>query len=88
MCEQSGAFILEREMSESYFRAQRVGVLTGSLVVRNFGILKMEDRKYLLYSELKESENHPSTRFKKLWVGGGWWVSCDYSVSSAPFVLN
>ena len=38
-----------------------------------------------LVCELKESENHLSTSFKKLWVGGGW-VHCDYNVSSAPFV--
>ena len=37
--------------------------------------------------ELEGSGNHPSTSFKKLWVGGGsGWVSCDYNVSSAPFV--
>ena len=38
--------------------------------------------------ELKESENQPSTSFKKLGGGGGWWVHLDYSVSSAPFFLN
>ena len=38
--------------------------------------------------ELKESENQPSSNFKKLWVCGGWWVHLDYSVSSAPFFLN
>ena len=36
--------------------------------------------------ELKESESNPSPALKSYgWVGGGW-VSCDYSVSSAPFV--
>ena len=38
--------------------------------------------------ELKESENQPSTSFKKLGGGGWWWVYLDYSVSSAPFFLN
>ena len=46
----------------------------------------MGDRKYLWFCELKESKNRPSTSFKKLWVVGGGWVSCDYNVSSAPFV--
>ena len=41
---------------------------------------------FCVVCELKESANHPSTSFKKLWVGGWWWVSCDYNVSSAPFV--
>ena len=41
-----------------------------------------------IVSELKESENQPSTSFKKLWVGGWWWVHLDYNVSSAPFFLN
>ena len=41
-----------------------------------------------IVSELKESENQPSTSFKKLWVGGGWWVHLDYSVSSAPFSFS
>ena len=58
---------------------------------QNFENLKWEIENILcIVYELKESENHLSTSFKKLWVGGGWvvggWVSCDYSVSSAPFV--
>ena len=35
--------------------------------------------------ELKESENQPSTSFKKLWVVGGGWVHLDYNVSSWPW---
>ena len=42
---------------------------------------------------LKESENHPFTSFKKLWVGGGGgggggWVNCDYSISIVTFVFE
>ena len=42
---------------------------------------------FCIVCELKESESHPSTSFKKLWVVvGGGWVSCDYNVSYAPLV--
>ena len=57
----------------------------------NFGknILKSCGIMFHLDCELKESENHHSSSFKKLGVvGGGGWVHLDYSVSSAPFFLN
>ena len=67
--------------------------MTGSPVVRSFGILELENWKweieniFCIVCELKESENHLSTSFKKLWVVVvGGWVHCDYNVSSAPFV--
>ena len=38
----------------------------------NFENWKWEIENILcIVSELKESENHPFTSFKKLWVGGG-----------------
>ena len=42
----------------------------------NFENRKLEiENIFCFVCELKESENHPSTSFKKLWVGGGgWWV--------------
>ena len=59
----------------------------------NFENWKWEiENIFCIVCELKESENHLSTSFKKLWVVGGWWwwwwwvVHWDYSVSSAPFV--
>ena len=59
--------------SESYFRVKREGVLTGSSVVRSFGVLKMADRKYLLYCLWAEREWKPSFyQLKK--VMGGWVV--------------
>ena len=56
-------------------------------IFRN-NILKSCGIMFHLDCELKESENHHSSSFKKLWVGGGWWVHLDYNVSSAPFFLN
>ena len=39
----------------------------------NFENWKWEiENIFCIVSELKESEKHPSTIFKKLWVGGGW----------------
>ena len=38
----------------------------------NFENWKWEvENIFCIVCELKESENHPSTSFKKLWVGGG-----------------
>ena len=52
----------------------------------NFGNMKLEiENIFGIVCELKESENHPSTTALKV-VGG--WVSCDYNVSSAPFVFE
>ena len=44
------------------------------------------ENMFCIVCELKESENHPSTSFIKLWVVVVGWLSCDYNVSSAPFV--
>ena len=39
----------------------------------NFENWKWEiENIFCIVCELKESENHLSTSFKKLWVGGGW----------------
>ena len=40
---------------------------------------------FCIVFELKESENHLSTSFKKLWVGGGWW--CTEIIASALLLL-
>ena len=55
---------------------------------QNFENWKWEiENIFCIVCELKESENHLSTSFKKLWVVVvGGWVHCDYNVSSAPFV--
>ena len=53
---------------------------------QNFKNWKWEvENIFCIVCELKDSVNHPYASFKKLWVGG-WWLICDYSVSSAPFV--
>ena len=58
--------ILQEEglTSESYFR-----VKLEEREFWNFENLKWElENSFCIVHELKESENHPSTSFKKLWV--------------------
>ena len=52
----------------------------------NFENLKWEKISFVFFVSWKKVKNPPSTSFRKLWVGGQWVVSCDYSVSSAPLV--
>ena len=54
----------------------------------NFENWKLEIQNIFCFvCEPNESENHPSTSFKKLWVvgGGGWW--CTEIIASALLLL-
>ena len=65
--------------------------MTGSPVVRSFGIDNFENWKleieniFCIVCKLKENENHLSTSFKKLWVVGWWW--CTEIIASALLLL-
>ena len=92
LCSKKKSNLDKTDTSESYFRVklkewelwqdlQLSGVL-------EFWKLEMGDRKYLLYGLWAERECKtiplPALKSYGWWVGG-WLVSCDYSVSSAPF---
>ena len=77
--------IKEERVRATLESSSKWGRISSCQEFQNFENWKWEIEK--IVCELKESENHLSTSFEKLWVVvGGGWVHCDYNISSAPFV--